>query len=271
MVVLWSSSPQRLRFRVADNRNWEVRTIDGSDANLRTVRGGFEMNLGPSPTLFLGAMEVPIPEVSLQEIGQRFDALVAAAEQRRVDLTEERFLFQDSIRNMDRGPFAAYDTMRQQVERATRRLGLAAWIEAESIREHSFSETNAEPAASGGAVLSLRSPWPHPDPFVAETTISSNLVIRDVEVWIAGRFQGDSARHTRVIVNEASLGVPEQAIGQYGRGLGWRKLGALRLKDRGNTLRIEVDGEPGIDIALDVIAIVPPGFRPRGPFLTIGD
>lgn len=263
-TALWSSGDsRRVRLRLANTKNVQVQATDGTDPNPRVVRGGIELTLTSQPLLVLGTEEVPVPDSAVEETVRAFDSLVAMAEQSRSDLTEERFFFKDGLNAMERNPYGGYEVLRTQLLRAGRRMSGYVWLEAENLRSTNFSEVRAEPSASARSALALVSPLAlDVDNFFVESGLSLALG-GDLEVWVAARIEPKARRFVRFKVNDQTMRLTGDPISEYGAGFAWYRFGTTRLKDSQNTLRLEVEPAEGLDLALDLIALVRPGFRPN--------
>ena len=80
------------------------RSLDGSDPDPRAGRDSIDVTLSEIPLIITGIAEIPIPQTSFDELIQRFDALLLAAEKRSVDTKEERYLFKEFLTGYPRNP-----------------------------------------------------------------------------------------------------------------------------------------------------------------------
>ncbi|MCW5944084.1 MAG: hypothetical protein KIS66_17785 [Fimbriimonadaceae bacterium] len=263
-TALWSAGEsRRLRLRMANTKGVQVQAVDGSEPNPRIVKGGLEVTLTNAPLLVLGTEEVPVPDSAVEETVKAFDAFLALAERTRADMTEERFFFKDGVNAMERNPFGGYEVLRTQLQRASRRLSGYVWLEAENLRSTNFSEVRAEPSASARSALVLVSPLAlDVDNFYVESGL--NLAPSgELEVWVAARIEPKARKLVRFRVNDQTLRIVGDPVSEYGAGFAWYRFGETRLKDSQNTVRLEVEPAEGLDLAVDLIALVRPGFRPN--------
>ncbi|KAA0238599.1 MAG: hypothetical protein EDM74_06365 [Armatimonadetes bacterium] len=265
-VALWTRGPAgRIKLRFLDSKNLTFQTVDGTDPNPKNVRGGVEVNVGPLPLVIRGTQEIPIPEPAYQEAVARFDALLLAAEERRIDDTEFRFLFRDALNGFERNPGGSFGIMRQQVIALGSRLGGWNWIEAENVRDTSFSEIVEAPGTSGRGALSLSTPFDNRgERYFAEYSFlpRSNA---DLEVWIAARIEPIYRKAVTLEIGGQILRIQGDPISYYGRQFGWYRLGLTRLESGQTKLTLWVDGLEGIDVQIDAIVLYPGQFSPIGP------
>ncbi|MFZ4507530.1 MAG: hypothetical protein ACOYON_07515 [Fimbriimonas sp.] len=264
--ALWSrGAPRRVKLRMAKPGGASFLAIDGSDPAPKVVKGGVEVTLGEYPVLISGVTEIPIPEDSYRETVLHFEELMTQAERLKKDLTSERAFFKDYTDSFDASPGGSFAELREQLEKAGTKLSSYVWVEAESSREHSFSEASSISGCSSGFALQLRTPL-----FADLTPHFANYVIPvrtsgDQEVWIAARIPKDSRADLKVIVGTQIMTIASDLMSPYGAGFGWYKLGVTRLGGGTSKLRVEIEPSAGLDLAIDAILITPDPFRPNGP------
>ncbi|MBW7927835.1 MAG: hypothetical protein H3C58_07075 [Fimbriimonadaceae bacterium] len=270
-VAVWTTlGGGRVKLRMLDPKVAKFETVDGFDPSPKIVKGGVEVTLSDTPLRIYGTEEVPVPEPSFEETVQAFDALLKLNETIRVDLTEERFFFKDGLNAMDRNPFSGYELLRNQVDKASRKVGRFVWLEAENMRTNNFSAALTDPSASQRGCLSLTSPLAlDSEPFAVDVALGSVLAGQEVEVWLAARIPERCRPLVSTVVNDVALKIAAPPVEGYGNGFAWFRMGVTRLKPSQNRLRIQVEPTEGIDLAIDAVVLSQPGFRPsatRKPF-----
>jgi hypothetical protein len=190
----------------------------------------------------------------------------ATSESKLIDITEQTYLFKEAASGFDRNPGGSFATMRTQYQRIVRKLAPYDWIEAESSKDHTFSEGTALMGCSNNSALALRTQIaPNAAGYVAR--YKTNVRSKDEqEVWIAARIPQDQRKNIRVVVEGQTLTFDVEPISLYGSGFGWYRLGTTQLV--GNTAQIEVQVFAGdaANILLDTIVLFPGKFEPKGVF-----
>lgn len=264
-TVLWSKNPLgRVKLRLATPKNAVFTTLDGSDPSPRLAKNHVEITMGSVPILITGTDEIPIPEPAMLELMARFDAFSKDAGSLRLQIGEEEFVYKDAMAGFDRNPGGSFSTAFEAVEALNRKLARYVWIEAESFRDSTFSEVTLMPGVSDGAVLNLKSMLPGlvNDAFAEYT--AQNRSSGDVELWIAARIPAAFRDQVSVNVGGQVLRLSGEPVSLYGAGFGWYRLGVTRFGGPTIGLKLRVAADVGTDLSIDVIACMPPGFRPSG-------
>lgn len=265
VVAMWVNGPPvRVRLRMADAKTATFTPIDGSDPRPKIVKGGVEVDLGPTPLMIGGTSEIPIPQPAFEETVLRFDQMLKIDEgASRVLFSQENFIFRDNIAGFERNPGGSYAVLREQFWSIGKRIALWSWIEAESARATNFSEVLPLPGASGGNALSLQTQLGNLGEFFAEYPVTVRSV-DEQEVWIAARLPGDSRKDVAVLIGGQRLTISEEPVSAYGDGYAWYRLGTTRLAGDRSSMRLVVNRRGGIDLAIDAIVLTPVPFRPNG-------
>jgi hypothetical protein len=262
-IVLWARTPGRYRLRLTDPRRATFEMLDGSDPDVKIVRGAVELNMSQVPMLVRGTSEVPAPEAAFQETVSQFEQVMKAATALSRDITEERLFFNDNIRSYDQNPGGSLMGMRQQVLKAGFKVGDFTWIEAERPADTNFSESARLAGASGGQSLVLRTPLaPGPGGYFATYPLLAKTNEQQ-EVWIAARIPAERMKDVTVRVNDQVLRIGDEPVGRFGAGFAWYRVGTTRLANGQNTLQVRIENG-GSEIAIDVILLSPRPFRPNG-------
>jgi hypothetical protein len=263
-LALWTKAPGRYRLRMLNAKDVAFQTLDGSDPKPKTVKGGVEVNLSEYPLLIVGTQEIPIPEYAFNETTQRFAMLLKKAETDHRDVSEDRIPFSEYVSGYDRNPGGNFALMRQGLLRLGQKLSRSTWLEAEALPTTNFSEAASFGGCSGGSALVLRTPIPGGETgYFAEQKIDVRTT-EEQTVWIAARIPRDRRGEVTVRVAGQALKLTGEPTGVYGDGFGWYRLGTTRLAAGKETLRIEVQGVDGADLAIDAIVLTPQPFQPSG-------
>jgi hypothetical protein len=262
-IALWTRTPGRYVLRMVKPDTVTIQTIDGSDPQAKVVKKGLELNLTDYPTLIAGTEEIPVPEVEVANVTQKFGKLLTDAQAAHRDATEERIAFEQAVRSFELNPGGSYATMLDQYYRAAQKLGTFTWLEAERVQETNFSEAILEPAASNGGALALRTPIPPDRAYYSEYALPARSDAEQT-VWLAARIPADQRKNVQVLIGGQTMSLAEEPINIYGDGFGWYRLGTTRLAGGNARLRITVVPLDGVDLALDAILLTPTTFVPNG-------
>ncbi len=260
--ALWAVRPARYRIRTNEGKNLRFQTLDGSDPKPVVGKGYVDVDFSDVPTVIIGATELPVPEICYIETITQFDILLREAELKSRDIIEERIFFKDGVQAFDRQPGSAFPLLRQMVQKVSVKMGPYTWVEAESAKEHNWSDIARIAGCSGEGSLVLRTPLgPPATGYVANYP----LMVRsgsDQEVWIAAKIPVERRADVVVIVGGQPLRITSEPIGLYGNGFGWYKLGTTRLAGGQSSMRVEIAASNNQEIALDVILLTPRPFKP---------
>jgi hypothetical protein len=263
-LALWTRVPGRYKLRMVNTKGVAFQTLNGSDPKPKIVKGGVEVDLTEIPLLVVGTDEIPVPETAYLETMHRFQVLMSTAEQMRREAIEERLAFKDAVQGFDRNPGGNFAQMRAMYYRLGNKIGTSTWIEAERTGLTNFSEPAHFGGCSGNGALVLRTPIPGGESgYFAEYKFPVRTGM-DQTVWIAARLPREKRGEVTVVVAGQTMVLQGEPIGLYGDGFGWYKLGQTRLSEGNETLRIQVAGVGGGDIAVDAIVLTPRDFQPNG-------
>jgi hypothetical protein len=264
-VAIWSRvGTQRVKLHMATPRVGSFQTVDGSDPKPRIGRDSVEVTLSEMPLIVSGTTEIPIPEPAYAEMVKHFDALLAEAEKRKVDTIEERFYFKEYVDGYPRNPGGSFASMQTVAQKLSNRLARYMWVEAESVRESTFSEILAIPGVSGGHALSLRTQISTSG---GEYTAEFNVLPRtdqEVECWVAARISPADREQVRLLIGGQQLAVEGEPVSGYGPGFAWYSFGKTRLGKAATKVTLKVLAPEGTDMAVDALLFYPGSFTPRG-------
>lgn len=267
-TIIWANrEPIRLKLRAVSPQQLSFRTVDGSDPKPKVGRRDVEVTIGTSPLIITG-VEIPIPEIVIEETIDEFAGMVALVPQELQNLVDDVEAFRQLSTTVNQDPSGAYFGMRARLERLRRSLAPMVWMEGETSRTNTFSEIISDPAASGGAALSLSTRvLPMSGHFSAQYTVNPRFTGQQ-EIWASVRGSSEAIRSLRAWVDDAELEpVQPVPLGIYGTGFGWVNLGAVNLNPRPMNLQIRVPAPIAGPISLDAIVVTPADYRPSGPFL----
>ena len=264
-IAIWSTrGPVRVKLRSVKPKSLTFNSVDGQDPKPKFVKGGVEVNIGTTPLLISGTEDIPVPEPSVQETIARFAALKKLAEERRVDMMEERYGFGDALAGLDVNPGGSYAAMRQWYWRLAGRFAAYTWIEAEYSKNHSFSEPTLKLGTSNSYVLSLKTSL---EAYAQEYSADYSFLARsdeELEVWVAAKIPASAKQYLTVNIGGQVLSIQGEGLSAYGDGFEWYKLGTTRAVQGTNKFRLSVNAPQGADLAIDAILLHPGAFRPNG-------
>lgn len=274
--ALWTDQPGKTKLLMVVPKEATFQTLDGSDPEAKTVKGGVEVNLTEVP-LLINSREMPVPEPALTGVVSSFVALIKANDQpvdprkvisgeamAKVDLTDMSVQFQSFLKGMDRNPGGNYRQLQDVYRDALFRASDFLWIEGENSSKNNFSEALAVPGCSGGGALTLQARLASDDGYFSEYEIPVRT-IADQEVWLAARIPEGRTDDVQVLIGGQLLTIEGPPVRKYGQGFAWYKLGTTRLAAGGNSrVRVQVARPMGGNFAVDVILLTPVPFAPNG-------
>lgn len=265
--AIWAvSGTQRVKLRTTKAKNLSFMTVDGSDSKPKFVKGGVEVTIGQFPLLVFGTDDIPVPEPAYQETIARFGFLVKKAEERKLDVLEERYGFADALGGFDVNPGGSYASMRQWFWRLSNRFAPYSWIEAEFSKDNNFSEPLSQLGCSNSYCLSLKSSLESfAQSYYADYSVPTRS-LEELEVWVAARISPQARPFLSVNVGGQTLTIQSEGISPYGAGFAWYKLGTTKLAQGVTKIRLSVDAPQGTDLAIDTLLLFPGSFRPNGVY-----
>jgi len=263
--VIWSRvGPIRARLTMMNPKMAAFETIDGSDPKPKLSKDGVEVTIGDYPMTVVGVDEIPVPDPSYAETVLHFDELLKVCEQQMKDATEERFFFKDNLNGFKRNPGGSFTMLRKQLTKLNQKLAQFTWIEAEGVKETTFSDTIKVSGCSGGESLYLQAPIiASRDLWRAAYTVKAESGV-DLEVWIAAKIPENQRDLVQIRVGDQVMTIQEPPTGFYSSGYAWYRFGSTRFADRTSELTVEVKPAEGIELSIDAILLYPGKFVPRG-------
>lgn len=260
--VIWAATPGRVRLKMLKPEKATFTAVDGSDLNIKAVKGGIEVNLGQLPLVISGTDEIPIPDFAFEETFAKFQAMFQKAKGQPGETVAEAVYFRDGLSAFETNPAGAFALMRGQFLKLLRRGSDYSWIEAESSPRNNFSETGSIQSCSESGALLLNTTLSTQGGYFAEFDVSVRST-RDQEVWIAAKLPSDRWQEMSVIIGGQVLTPQGPPVSFYGNGFAWYRMGTTRLQGSKVTARIQLPGAIA-DAGLDVLLLSPSPFVPRG-------
>ncbi|MEA2552659.1 MAG: hypothetical protein QOJ65_835 [Fimbriimonadaceae bacterium] len=271
-TALWSpSGTQRTTLRFADPKRPTFETLDGSDPQPKLLKNGVEVTLTDSPLIIRNSVDIPVPDSAAEETIAQFTSLLKALGVERGAVSEEQYYFAEAAKGFERFPGPSLVAMRSVLAKSILKVAPYSWIEAESSKDHNFSQIHDEPGCSRRTVLELDTKIMPEGGFYA----SYELPVRsqaDQEVWIAARIPPAHRDQVTVFLASQSFRIPDDAVSSYADGYAWYRLGTTKLGGRTTNLKIVVNSPGGADLGIDAVLIYPGSFKPNGvqmPLLAI--
>ncbi|HRK21712.1 MAG TPA: hypothetical protein PLX06_07890 [Fimbriimonadaceae bacterium] len=264
-VAIWSREGRlRVKLHLTDPKAAKFQTLDGSDPQARAVRDGVEVNLTEMPLLITGTAEIPIPELAINELIGRFEALILECDRRQVDASEERFLFGDYLNGYARNPGGNYNSMLEVLKKLSGRLARYSWIEAESTRSTTFSDILNLPGVSANRALGLRTQLATTaGEYSAEYSVQARTDI-EVDCWIAARIARTDRERVRILIGGQEMAIEGEPTAGYGAGFAWHYFGKTRMARGQTSVVLKVRAPEGVDMAVDALVFFPGAFKPNG-------
>jgi hypothetical protein len=262
--VLWTTTPQRVRLLLNQNKTVTFETLDGSDPKPKPFAKGVEVEVNGLPLIVRPAPnDMPIPEPVMAETVAGIEQVVRSREDLSREFIQEAAFYNQYLGAVERNPGGAYSLLRPLLYRVLSKSMGFFWYEAESLRDSLYSEPRLEGSASSGAVLSGMSRMQTPVGF----GLSIRPAIRipgNYELWVAGRIPAEIRSQLTASAIGLSFPFTTDPISPYGDGFAWFKVADLTL-ERGTTpIDIRLDGTSSSPIDFDVVLLIPQGYRPLG-------
>jgi hypothetical protein len=181
----------------------------------------------------------------------------------------ERFMFSDNVKAFDQSPGASFTALRGQLNRMLPRAAPFVWVSCSRSPKHNFGETAPSPGSSSENVLTVSNRFvPSEGQFYAEFPLTARKP-GTYEIWLAARIPAQVRSQVRVRVGDKVLGPPDKPVSFYGDGFGWYRFGQVDLLKTTTNFRFECPASGRLSMALDIINVAVPGFRPQGPRIPV--
>lgn len=262
-TAIWTKGGSgRVKLRMNTAKDAVFTTLDGTDPNPKLFNKGVEVYMNEIPMIITGTEEVPIPELALNETVALFEELKKHAKTVQRDISTEDFAFKQAVTGFDRNPSGSMSAMRSNYWRANQKVGIYTFIEAESTKKTTFSDSVSSPGASNNQALILRS-LPGGSYFA-----EYNIPVKtedDQVVWVAARIPDENQGCLTVEIGGQLITLEKQSA-VYGRGFSWYKGGVTQLRGATAKLVLNANSSDALDIAIDAILIAPSNYTPQGSF-----
>lgn len=262
--VYWvPNGEQPARLLVNDPKQISVSSIAGQDVPFRRAKNGVDVTLSAIPIVVSGTTEIPIPNISHDELADHFAKLILTASARHNDVTQEAVIFQNEGIGFDRNPGGSYMNMLVQYNLLSRKLARFTWVEGEMYESGNLGEATLIPGCSMDGAFRMSTKLNIPGHRYKVTYSVLPRTQLDQDVWIAARVPDDVRSNVRVVVGTQVFSLGDKPIAPYGLGFAWYKLGTTKLGLDPVTVTVIVDGQNGFDIAVDAILLTPDKFEPH--------
>ncbi len=284
IYVVWSPgglvSSARFAFEKADTPI----ITDASGTVLKVAKKGvvWTLPVGPDPILIHHARSLPLPLDAADASEAEAKRLMALADDAGIAtqrLKDQLYYALNSIPETPASVDARYGLLGHVIAALTEALRPYTWVEGESAAAYTFDSVTPDPSASGGAFLSLDTPFDPPsspsvtgDPYHADYKFSVSTAGR-YAVWMAGSVPG--ARDASPFTFSLDGDVPSDSRGaltegeRYGPGFVWSHLGDADLSRGPHTLTLTVTGRRLMDdhyaLSVDALCVTRAPFHPNGP------
>jgi len=217
--------------------------------------------------MIYGTDDIPVPEPAYQETIARFGYLAKLAEEKRMEIYEEKFHFADALAGFDANPGGNFYSMREWFWKLSSRFAPYVWQEAEFSKINNFSEPLSQMGCSNAWCLALRSTL---ESFAQTYYADYSFQTRStdlLEVWVAAKLPPQAKQYVTLSVGGQTLSIEGEGLSQYGSGFAWYKMGTTKLVPGISKIRLTVDAPQGTDLAIDTILLIPGNFRPNGVYM----
>jgi hypothetical protein len=155
-TVIWAAGqPVETKLFLGDPKAVQVEALDGSEVRIRVRKDSIELEITDVPLIFSGIEDVPIPEVSYQELVLMTTALFGNFGLLVDPGGDQEFLFAQNTSAFKRNPIGGYSALMRQFNTLAPRAAPYLWIEAERSPETNFGEPRYIPGAAAGEALVL--------------------------------------------------------------------------------------------------------------------
>ncbi len=265
--VIWSpGGPRRVLLHHQEPKALTFESVDGTDPKVKVTKKGVEVTIGTWPLVIRGSEEISIPADAVNETLNQFSGFKTMVGPGLASLEQDVLAFQDAVASFDRSPGSSFIAMRRSIAKLNLMVSPFQWVEAESSRDHTFSEVMQVFGASNNNVLNLTSKINLPIvPIYARYAMSAH-VAGTHSVWIAARIPKNVEKSVSVMVGDRIFKLSGSPTQLYGEGFGWYRVGELDLPKDRIDVEVRVAGADTPKVALDVIALAPGDFKPNGSF-----
>ena len=268
-TVMWANQTElKVRLRLLDPKLASVRSLAGADIKTKVTKTTLDFTLGTDPVLITGPT-VPVPQESIEETMQEFTTLAGLVPQQVQNVMDDIEGFRQVSATVNQNPFSAFTSMRYRLERLRRSLAPMVWVEAENSREHNWSEVQQDSSASGESVLMLSTRIDPLDGMFRARYLINPRAPGAHDIWVSVKGSTPAISQLFLEVNgDRKEPSPPPLTSVYGNGFGWLKLGSVAVSGPQQlTVDVKCPSPIVAQVALDVVLLAPPNYRPSGPFL----
>ena len=263
--VYWVASGQLpVRLLIAEPKAVTVSSIDGTPITYKLAKGGVDVTLSTTPIVVGGVSDIPIPNISRDDLADHFAKMVIAAGNLHADVTQETVVFQNDAGGFDRSPGGSFTAMTEQYNLVAHKLGRFTWIEGESAESGTLGEHIFYPGCSRNAAYRMQTKLSIAG---QRYKVVYNVLPRtqaDQDVWIAAKVPVELRAGIRVVVGTQVFSLPDTPVCPYGLGFAWYHLGTTKLGTDPVSITVVVEGTTGFEMAIDNFLLTPDKFEPHG-------
>lgn len=264
-TVIWArSEPIKTKIFLANPEDVSIEALDGSEVIYRSRKDHIEIEIPTVPLIFSGIEDVPVPEVSFQEMALMTSALFSNFSTVVDPSGDQEFQFAQNATSFKRNPIGAFSALTRQYNVMLPRAAPYYWIEAELSRDSNFSEPKYVPgaSASNGLVLDTRLASPTGGYYVNYKV--NPRIPGDHEIWLAADIPESLLESITIRVGLEVRKFEGRPTSFYGLNLAWYNFGHVEI-DEASDVVIEIATESGARVILDVLVLSPITFVPDGP------
>ncbi len=267
-TILWSTDePKKVSFMIPVADNLSVTTLEGQAVEFKRKKKEREVELllPTSPIIFKGIDTTPVPTSAVIETTNALTVMLDTMDNVVNTGGGEKYQFADTVKSLERDPGIAFKTLRAQLYRIAPKAAPYVWIAASRSTNHNFGNVGPAVGSAYDNVLLLSNRFmPNQGFFFADYPLQPR-VPGSHEVWLAARIPEFARDKIRVLAGDRLLGPPSNPVSFYGDGFAWYKFGDIELQKGITNFRVELPQLTNSGIALDIICLANPGFRPQGP------
>lgn len=237
--------------------------------------------IGRDPVLISHVHAIPLPQSAADDAEKEANRLLALADDQNINTVrykQQLFYALNSIPTRTDNVNLRYSLISRVIDQLTNVLRPYTWIEAERSSKYTFDSLVPDPAASGGAYLSLNTPLSPPAAvageqggYHADYKFTVNAPGR-YEIWMAGSPLGtkDVSTFQYIVDNGASNDSSGSSPSgdMYAGKFVWSHIGDATLTRGSHTLTIVVNNRRASDnhyaLAIDALCLSRVPFHPDG-------
>ena len=262
--VLWSASESiKESFDAPVSKNIRVTSSSPVALNLKLSKSGFSLNLPSLPVEIEGLTAPPSPVTLYGESLAEFHNLMAYRKSLHQQSIETEINFNNSKDSYSRNPGVALLGMRKSLRKLAIQFGSFVWVPCSNPDKMIIGERVKDPSAISTKVWEVRS-----DLSLSGSTQTINYTVMPkstqvTTLWLAAKITPSELKQVHVRIGHQIFGLVGPAMGSYGTGYGWYKIGKVSLAGQ-STISVDIDGSQPFSVRLDAFVLTPTDFAPNG-------